>query len=138
MVCFACALALFLRTKQKRTVVNNKSPVACASVRSVVALTFVAILGAVSAEAQIQSTVIATSGSAAPAGGNYQSFNAVSMNERGQAGSDAILIRTEPIELSRYAAVVSMCRGTARNCCPEVSKHMAVTQGSTLRMGKQA
>jgi hypothetical protein len=74
--------------------VNYKSSVVHVSVRYVVALTLFAIPGAVPAEAQIQNTVIATSGSAAPAGGNYQSFNTVSMNQRGQIVFDASLLGT--------------------------------------------
>ncbi len=78
----------------KGTVANNKSSVVCASVRSVVALTLLAIPGAVSANAQIQNTAIATAGAGAPAGGNYLSFNTLSMNERGQVAFDANLTGT--------------------------------------------
>jgi hypothetical protein len=42
--------------------VNNKSSVVCASVRSVVALTLVAILGAVSAQAQPDALLFTQSG----------------------------------------------------------------------------
>jgi hypothetical protein len=83
-----------LNKNKKGTVLNNQSSVVCVSCCSAVALTFFAILGAVSAEAQIQNTVIATAGSAAPAGGNYQSFNAVSMNERGQVAFNVTLTGT--------------------------------------------
>lgn len=73
---------------------NSKSLVVYASVRSLVILILLAISGVVSAEAQIHSTVIAAAGSAAPEGGNYQSFNTVSINQRGQIAFDVSLTGT--------------------------------------------
>lgn len=59
-----------------------------------ITLTFSVILGTVSVTAQVQNIVVATSGSAAPAGGNYRSFSTVSMNERDQIAFDANLVGT--------------------------------------------
>jgi hypothetical protein len=54
-------------------------------------LTLVQFLWAPSARAQVSHTIIAASGTAAPAGGNYGFFNTIALNARGEVAFDASL-----------------------------------------------
>src|SRR5215470_15859785 len=57
-----------------------------------IALPFFQTLSVISVRAQVQHTIIAATGDAAPAGGNYASFlNTLAVNARGQVTFDARL-----------------------------------------------
>ena len=58
---------------------------------ALIALTLVQFLWAAGARAQVKHTIIAATGTAAPAGGNYLFFNTIAVNARGQVAFDAFL-----------------------------------------------
>jgi len=64
----------------------------CRSLAPLVALTLTQFLSGADARAQVRHTIVAASGDAAPAGGNYLSFfSAPALNVRGQVAFDAFL-----------------------------------------------
>ena len=58
---------------------------------ALIALTLVQFPWAAGARAQVEHAVIAATGAAAPAGGNYLFFNTIAVNARGQVAFDAFL-----------------------------------------------
>jgi hypothetical protein len=61
------------------------------AVRTLIALTLAQFLWTSGARAEVRHTIIAASGAAAPAGGNYVGFNTVALNVRSQVAFDATL-----------------------------------------------
>jgi hypothetical protein len=81
--------------------------------RSLIALSLTQIVCAAGARAQVRHTIIAASGTAAPAGGNYVFFNILTSNIRGEVAFDAALSgpSTSGVFVSRGTTPVAIALG---------------------------
>ena len=79
-------------SSKKSELIMNLRRGCCRSLAPLVALTLTQFLSGADARAQVRHTIVAASGDAAPAGGNYLSFfSAPALNVRGQVAFDAFL-----------------------------------------------